>query len=136
MQSHVLNDMLPFASDGRECLTKGDKRGAIFDVGVVEQERTSRRRLIVVNLIVVNFRRHERHRRDDSLLRVMRNMGGVIAADESRAKFAAEAAGDDVATTWTIELRSNVVISALLDAPSARSGAASDRVFRATKMNK
>jgi hypothetical protein len=74
---------------GRECLTKGDKRGAILNVATVEQERTSRPRLIVVDFIVAHFRRHERHRRDDRLLRVMRKMNSVVAANESRAKSAA-----------------------------------------------
>ena len=104
MQSHVLSDMLPFVPDGRECLTQGEKRGAILMVGAVESERTARRRLIVVDLIAVNFRRRERLHRDDPLLRVMRKMKSVsvITADESRAKFAAvcgrQRCGDE--TMW------------------------------------
>jgi hypothetical protein len=71
--------MLSFVPDGRACLTKGESRGAILNVGARESERTARRRLIVVN-----FRRHERHCRDDLLLRTRREMNGAIAADESR----------------------------------------------------
>jgi hypothetical protein len=107
MQSHVFNDMLPFVPDGRECLTKGDERGAIFKVGAVESERTARRRLIVVDLIVVNFRRRERLHRDDPLLRVMRKMESVIAANESRMRLAAgggrQRCGDDMDDCAAIE---------------------------------
>ncbi|WP_407156080.1 hypothetical protein [Bradyrhizobium sp. STM 3557] len=86
---------------------KGDERGAIFSVATVEQERTSRRRLINVDFIVANFRRHERHRRGDPLLRVMRKMNSVIAADESRMKLAAgggrQGRGDDMDDCAAIE---------------------------------
>jgi hypothetical protein len=99
--------MLSFVSDGRECLTKGDERGAILGVATAEQERTSRRRLINVDFIVANFRRHERHRRDDPLLRVMRKMNSVVATDESRTKSAAgggrQRCGDDMDDCAAIE---------------------------------
>jgi hypothetical protein len=99
--------MLSFVPGGREHLAKSDKRGAILNVATVEQERTARRRLIVVDFIVGNFRRHERHRRDDPLLRVMRKMNSVVAADESRTKSAAgdgrQRCGDDMDDCAAIE---------------------------------
>ncbi len=82
-------DMLAFVPDGRECLTKGEQRGAFLNVGAAEPERTARPRLIVMDFIVVNLRRHERLHRDDRLLRVMRKMSGVIAANESGVRLAA-----------------------------------------------
>jgi hypothetical protein len=78
--------MLSFVLNGRECLTKGNERGVILDVGALESERTARRRLIVVN-----FRCHERHGRDDFLLRMRRRIDGVSAASESCARLAASA---------------------------------------------
>jgi hypothetical protein len=76
--------MLPFVLDGRECLTQGDKGGAVLNVGALESERTARRRLIVGN-----FRRHERHRRDDLLLWMRRGMNSASAVGESRLRLAA-----------------------------------------------
>ena len=95
--------MLAFAPDGREHLAKGDRRGAILSVGTVEQERTSRPRLIVVN-----FRRHERLYCGDGSLRVMRKMNGVIAKDEScvaRAVGAGVRPGDDNAAIGRCDVR-------------------------------
>lgn len=93
--------MLSFVPDGRECLANAEQRESRracdrrrarhdLDVGTTRQERTACRRLIVVDFTVVNLRRHERLHRW-SLLRVMRKMRGVIAANESGARLAAEA---------------------------------------------
>jgi hypothetical protein len=65
--------MLSFVPDGRECFAIGDERGAVLVIGVVEPERTARRRLVVSNFITVdfpavNFCRHERRHRDDGTL--------------------------------------------------------------------
>ena len=48
------NDMLSFVPDGRECFPNGDERGIILDIGVVEPERTARRRPVALNLIVAS----------------------------------------------------------------------------------
>jgi hypothetical protein len=74
--------MLAFVADGRERPSEADWRGAISDLAAVEQERTARR-----CLIVVNFRRYERLHRGD-LFRLMRKMNGIGAADKIFMKLA------------------------------------------------